>query len=234
MNYKQLNSHPREGYGYIYKYISPSNKIYIGQTKYSIKERARKNGVGYKNCSIFYSAIKKYGIENFICEIIEECPVEFLNERETYYIHKLDTLFPNGYNIKENENEKSFSKKRVKIDVYSTECVFEKSFDSMIDASKYYCVPWQAISSCVRGEIQYYKDKIYVLHGEHPKKPRIIKTHGRMVVMIDDEGNTIKTFNSANEAARFLGKPSSIGRNIRQVCEGKRHKAINYSWKFLD
>ena len=44
----------------IYKYVSPSNKVYIGQTCNSLKIRA-KNGKGYKECPKFYMAIKKYG-----------------------------------------------------------------------------------------------------------------------------------------------------------------------------
>lgn len=45
-------------------------------------------------------AIQKYGVNNFIFEVIEECDVNTLNEREKYWILKLNTLTPNGYNIK--------------------------------------------------------------------------------------------------------------------------------------
>ena len=44
----------------IYKHISPSGKVYIGQTKMKAEERW-KNGKGYKSCSAFQMAIKKYG-----------------------------------------------------------------------------------------------------------------------------------------------------------------------------
>ena len=45
-------------------------------------------------------AIQKYGVNNFIFEVIEECSVDMLDEREKYWILKLNTLTPNGYNIK--------------------------------------------------------------------------------------------------------------------------------------
>mgnify|MGYP003571263887 CR=1 FL=1 len=49
---------PKKGYGFIYKYTSPSGKSYIGQTIYSLKERAKtSNGAGYSNCIIFFRAI---------------------------------------------------------------------------------------------------------------------------------------------------------------------------------
>ena len=45
------------------------------------------------------AAINLYGWENFTVEIIETCPVEFLNEREMFWIRELNTKAPNGYNL---------------------------------------------------------------------------------------------------------------------------------------
>lgn len=44
-------------------------------------------------------AIRKYGKESFNRTILEECPIEQLNEREKYYIAKYNTISPNGYNL---------------------------------------------------------------------------------------------------------------------------------------
>lgn len=57
--------------GTIYKYTSPSGKVYIGQTVNSQEQRAKK-GEGYKGCPAFYRAIQKYGFENFLYEVLEE------------------------------------------------------------------------------------------------------------------------------------------------------------------
>ena len=65
MNDKLLRKYPKDGYGFIYCYTSPSNKKYIGQTIKSLKERAKNNGNGYLNCTIFFRAIQKYGFEKF-------------------------------------------------------------------------------------------------------------------------------------------------------------------------
>lgn len=53
--------------------------------------------------------MNKYGIENFSFIIIEECDYEILDEREQYWINKLNTLEPHGYNIK-NGGVKLFGK----------------------------------------------------------------------------------------------------------------------------
>jgi group I intron endonuclease len=69
----------------IYKIINPNGKVYIGQ---SVRLQYRKNQ--YKNLNVpqqpkIYNSIKKYSWENHIFEVIEECSIEQLNERETYW-----------------------------------------------------------------------------------------------------------------------------------------------------
>lgn len=69
----------------IYKITNPKGKVYIGQ---SINIKRRK--ITYEKHKIkdqpkIYNSIKKYGWENHIFEIIEECFIEQLNERETYW-----------------------------------------------------------------------------------------------------------------------------------------------------
>lgn len=44
-----------------------------------------------------YKAFRKYGLENFTFDILEECPKEELPEKEIYWINKKDTYL-RGYN----------------------------------------------------------------------------------------------------------------------------------------
>jgi group I intron endonuclease len=55
----------------------------------------KKNQSHYLN-----NAIRKYGVNDFMVELIECCDVEFADERETHYIKELNSLYPNGYNLK--------------------------------------------------------------------------------------------------------------------------------------
>jgi group I intron endonuclease len=69
----------------IYKITSPSNKIYIGQS-INIKRRWKSyNYLHCKNQIKLYNSLKKHGPENHIFELIEECSLEYLNEREIYW-----------------------------------------------------------------------------------------------------------------------------------------------------
>lgn len=69
----------------IYKITSPSNKVYIGQS-INIDERIRKYKLlKCKNQPKIYNSLKKYGHENHIFEIIEECEIEYLTIKEIFY-----------------------------------------------------------------------------------------------------------------------------------------------------
>ena len=69
----------------IYKITSPSRKVYIGQStdinnrwKYYLKVKC-------KDQPRLYNSLKKHGPENHIFEVIEECLVEQLDEREIFH-----------------------------------------------------------------------------------------------------------------------------------------------------
>lgn len=101
----------------IYKLTSPSGKSYIGQTC-----RIEKRLLAHKTvsqCSAISAAIKKYGLEKFNIEILEtELDLDKANILEAEYIKNNNTLFPNGYNLKEGGNNSKpsvFTRKRMSI-----------------------------------------------------------------------------------------------------------------------
>lgn len=77
-----------------------NNKIYVGKTK-NIKERWSRNGERYSGCSYFYSAIQKYGWNNFEHIVIEEnIDNQHIDEREQYWIQYYNSNNKEyGYNL---------------------------------------------------------------------------------------------------------------------------------------
>lgn len=71
----------------IYKIISPSGKVYIGQALVIEKrwDTYEKRPNSYKNQRKLYNSIQKYGWNNHQKEILEECLEDKLLERENYY-----------------------------------------------------------------------------------------------------------------------------------------------------
>lgn len=87
----------------IYKITNTiNNKSYIGQA-YDIERRwSRHRSSAFNINSNTYDyyisrSFRKYGLDSFVFEIIEECFIEELNEKEIFYIEKYNT-FNNGYN----------------------------------------------------------------------------------------------------------------------------------------
>lgn len=77
-----------------------NNKKYIGQSV-NISQRWRAHRTRYQiEDSYLYRSIRKYGLENFLFEILEECNQENLNEKEKYWIKYFNTTNPEkGYNL---------------------------------------------------------------------------------------------------------------------------------------
>lgn len=91
----------------IYKITNKLNgKVYIGQSQ-NIKERwaEHKRPSNFINpTKILYQAMKQFGIDNFIFEVLEECDKTELFEKEQYYISLYNSLEPNGYNMQMGQN----------------------------------------------------------------------------------------------------------------------------------
>lgn len=103
--------------GEIYKITNnATSKCYIGQTVSHRKNKNKYRPFGHigrfndhiseaicntkKNqCQYLNNAIRKHGKESFVVVLVETCEVRKLDERESYYIEKYDTLYPNGYNL---------------------------------------------------------------------------------------------------------------------------------------
>lgn len=91
--------------GYIYKITNNINdKVYIGQTIGPIQNRWRQHQLSASTENKkkimdgkLQRAFRKYGIEHFQIEQVEECANELLNERECYWIEHYNSL-RKGYN----------------------------------------------------------------------------------------------------------------------------------------
>lgn len=84
----------------IYKHVSPSGKVYIGQTN-QIPELRFRNGEGYRSSKKFYNAILKYGWKNFTHEVVySNLNKQAADKLEKELIHKYNSI-EDGYNLKE-------------------------------------------------------------------------------------------------------------------------------------
>jgi group I intron endonuclease len=135
----QILDNPTERYCEIYKITNlTTGKIYIGQAVSHILNHKRYRPYGCegrfrchiseafstkKNQSHYLNnSIRKYGVADFVVDLIEYCEIFNADEREIHYIKELNSLFPSGYNLKNGGSvftHSDESKKRVSNGVIS-------------------------------------------------------------------------------------------------------------------
>lgn len=163
---------------YIYKIVNTINgKIYIGQTN-NPKRREREH---FSLCSsitedeqnkILYKAMIKYGPQNFSFEIIENLCEDY-NEKEKYWIKKLNTLIPNGYNMTEGgENppvfhgEEHYMATHCWDEVYQIKKLLINTKISTKEIAKQFNYDTGSITKINRGQLWYEENLIYPLRKE--------------------------------------------------------------------
>ena len=201
---------------YIYKITNDINsKVYIGKTQFSIEKRFQehcKDAFKEKNEKRpLYSAMRKYGIEHFHVELIEETVIP--EQREIYWIEYYGS-FKYGYNATMGGDGKRYCDYDL---IYSLYCE-GKNILEISQATGYDIVTCRIAL-----------DEHGVSHEERVERGRqkIKKT----VLQLDRETEEIiAIFPSIQEAYRFLNKPFSS--HISAVCKGKRKTAYGYKWRY--
>lgn len=214
--------------GYIYKITNKvNNRLYIGQTKTSMKARWQRHLTRFHEGSKqgIYGAMHKYGIENFIMEKIIECPNEDLNEMECYYINKYDT-YNNGYNL-------TLGGQGTKVLQFTEQQVIEKYYELgfITDVAEYF-------NCCVKQ----ISDILHSNHIEISIKNKVNnknnnKTSCRPVRIVELD----KVFESLTECGLFLVKGKycktndayCAQRSINRVLSGGRKTYCKFHFEYV-
>ena len=113
----EILDEPAQRYCEIYKITNlTTGKIYVGQAVSHILNHKRYRPYGRegrfkchiseafstkKNQSHYLNnAIRKYGVADFVVDLIEYCEINEANDKEIHYIKHYNSLFPCGYNLK--------------------------------------------------------------------------------------------------------------------------------------
>lgn len=165
--------------------------------------------------------MRKYGIENFHIELIEE--TQYPEERETYWIEYYGS-FKNGYNATLGGDGKKYIDYDLVVSTYN-ELKNSKEVANLLKIDEH-----------TVGNILKIKN-ISPLSSSQVLKNK----YGVPVGMFNKEGELLKTFSSFSEAGQWLidnsktnCKLSTIRTHISEVCKGKRKTASGYVWKQLN
>lgn len=215
-----------------------NNHCYIGQS-IDIKSRLNQH-LAMRYEATIYRAFKKYGLENFVFEIIELCLKEKLNEREIYWIAKYDS-HNNGYNMTDGGEGGPASGHRRAVAQYDQEGNFIAEYESITAAEKALGVKNSNITRVCKGQAY---EAIgfqwrYIINasidytqniGKSPLKKRLASSARRMkkVAQCDKETHKIiKIFNSIKEAAK---ETNIYFKSIYKTINGECQSAGGYYW----
>ena len=206
--------------GYIYLITNNVNgKKYVGQTIHSINIRwiqhksEAKRGIPDV---YFVRAMKKYGVENFSIQELEQCDNSLLDEREQYYI-KLYNSNNNlkGYNstIGGNSNNRKYEPELIL-------SYWQQGFSAIEIAEKLSCCRQTIVTVLKENNI-----------SEFEIRSRGVKLNSRknkkVVLQYDLTGELINIFSCVEEAADITGYGIT---GIREVCNHKISTAHGYIW----
>lgn len=204
--------------------------VYVGQTIRNYKIRWSQHKQQSKDRDYpLYNAFHKYGIENFLPFLIEECDNSLLDEKEQYWINFYNTsINKSGYNITLGGNTVS-DKIKKPVYQYDLNGQYIQSFESINEAQ------WQ-IGKCAGTNIQkavnHIIDSAYGFLWSLEKKDFIkpLKhTYKKIIYQYDKNNNFIQQYDSVNLAAKALNKPPA---NISACALGKRKTAYGFIWSY--
>lgn len=203
---------------FIYKITNKTNgSIYIGQTRITIEQRWKEHcrvsfsETNSENNSPLHAAIRKYGIDNFEIEQVEECDENILNDREIYWISHYNS-YHNGYNASlGGEGYKKYDYDKI-VEYYLN------NNNSLKMTCQYFNVYDQVVYSALKSKGIDYK----TLPKSHGKKKH------KKILMIE----TGIVFSSMKEIDEYFNKQAHG--NVRRCLNGTTEKAYGYTWKEIE
>ena len=196
---------------YIYKATDVTNGMsYIGQT-YDMKSRRRL----HERCRpeddcFFHRALQAHGIENFRWEIIDTATsCEEADKKEIEYISTLNTLKPNGYNMRTGGQGGCMWNAKA-IVCLTLDGEYVKTYRSARQAEIQDGFLNTSVLLCCKGLLNMCGNRVFMYEKdylEHGPKKYVKPESARMkrIVQCDLNGNFIKKFKSVTEASRELG-----------------------------
>jgi hypothetical protein len=184
----------------IYKITSPSGKVYIGQSINISERKTYYYGLHCKRQPKLYKSLKKYSFEKHQFDILEECDIKQLDDKEVYWkIHYINLL---GW------KEVLFCE------------IYDKGGGPRSETTK------SKISESNKGKSRP-KTKEWAAKLGGKGTPRIALQQS--IIQCDLNGNVIKNWNSASDAELFFTGDKDKD-NIRACVRGKQKTAYGYRW----
>lgn len=227
----------------IYIHKSPSSKYYVGITSKNRVQDRWDNGNGYKNCPAFYNAILKYGWKNIEHYVVSSKLSE--NKAKKLEIHLISFFKAcnRSYNITNGGDGHlgyvPSKETRIKLgNGRRGKSISEEHKLKLSKALKGRKAHPNTIAAIIRTHIgktvsketkQRLRECNLGKHLTKETKEKLSAIASKPVIQYNLNGDFIREYKSASEAARFLGKSPS---SIIHCCNHKTNYKTAYKYKW--
>jgi group I intron endonuclease len=230
--------------GHIYKITSPTGRVYVGKTtrinnRISYYRNSNKGGQ-----KILDSSIKKYGWDQHIFEVIDEAPVDELNELEIKYIKEFNTFHydnPNGMNLTKG-GEGTLGRKHSKetIDLMIAKRIGTKRSEAtkkLMSDLKKGKIPICALYTRTEKHLKILRQNNLgrvvpeeeVARRKQSRLNKLIEQH-EAILQIDVDGKVVKEWQMLpKDIAKHF---NAYDTNIVKCLNNKAEKGLGYIWKY--
>lgn len=217
-------------FGKIYLITNDINsKVYVGQTTQTLNKRFNGHccySKADRSTNMYIKrAIHKYGKDKFYIQLIEECPINMLNEREKYWINFYDS-YNTGYNLTlggQDSNYFSINRLENTIDIKKFEQYIIEFKPLVIEVAKHF-----GISKCsVYNLVKRLNNPKLILNSYNPRKGKTIEDIDREeLIRLYKEGwsilDLVKKYHiRKNKISKFIREN---GIKIRRGIKGHKHR----------
>lgn len=188
-------------------------------------------------------AINKYGADNFKFRVLEECIDDNVNERETYWINKLDACGKNGYNvtlggegIKKPKKYWANHPHSKAVSCYTLEGEWVKDYESigLAAADLNNGESKQSINNCIKGKTFQAFGYRWAWKGEQPKVVENRINRRGVVYGINPTLGRKKMWKSQADAAEEITGDRKNNNGIFQSLNSKNNNKLQVNgWYFF-
>ena len=203
---------------YIYQIVNDINdKVYVGKTNFSLEKRFKEHCKDVFKRDFekrpLYSAMKKYGVEHFHIELLEE--TDNPEEREKYWIEQKHS-YENGYNATRGGDGKPYLDYDLIVSTY-------QRLQNIVKTAKEIGCDRKTVSNILKA------NNIEILSSQEITRNKTSKP----INQYDLDNNFIQTFPSTTAAARALNKEKGAC-HLADCAKRRRKTAYGFIWRYVE
>lgn len=222
----------------IYKITNPKGKIYIGQSIDIEKRKFLYSKLYCKTQTHLYNSLNKYGWENHVFEIIEQCDEFLLLEREIYwklyYLKSVENNFSKVLFTQINDGKGGSRSEEIKKKIGLSNSKpkpegFGEKVKEIHKGKKRSQQTKLKMSKAHKGHSCYNDEWRKSISKSLKNKPKPYQN--KIVNQFTINGDFIKQYESITQASQISGVGYCV---ISHCCRGKGKTAGGYIWKFKE